>query len=322
VNNNSLCIVCKSNEKKFEVPYLHWGWHDTNIFNNRTILTCSICGFSHLLEEPTSEELVEFYKYWYRERFSPVRCDFSVAYNEIDIIPWRSLAQVSLIKTFVEFNYGDIFLDIGPGQGDSFFVAPKYFDGAKLCAVELTEGAENYYKCNFGVSTYPNIAKFLESNSFGAKVILMSHSLEHYRLSDLDSLFLYLKRAINENGILMIEVPLVDMRKHSDCRFPDTPHTLFFSEESLRLLLEKRGFKVIYSEIVGENYPIKSIPVLNRSYFYSLLRRYLRRFWVISAVKKINKIFKKPKKQLESIPFDVFRKSSNGDIIRVLVRLK
>ena len=82
----------------------------------------------------------------------------------------------------------------------------------------------------------------------------MSHFLEHYRLSDLTQLFNEIKSALDKDGVLIIEVPHCDMRIHSDVRNNDTPHLLFFSKDSLSLLLQKFGFQVLFIDTVGEEY--------------------------------------------------------------------
>jgi hypothetical protein len=125
----------------------------------------------------------------------------------------------------------------------------KSFEHKEVSAGE----AKEFFKKNFEVLTYDSLEEYNKCQK-KAKIILMSHSLEHYQISDLDSLFSEIKFTLEDSGVIIIEVPHCDMRIHSEIRGNDTPHTLFFSKESLKLLLEKNGFDVLFIDTCGDQW--------------------------------------------------------------------
>ena len=81
----------------------------------------------------------------------------------------------------------------------------------------------------------------------------------------------------------MIEVPHVDFRVHKDLRYPDKPHTIFFSQDSLCRLLVKFGFDIKYLHTLGEAYPYHYLPpVLKMAEV-----RYKKIFVISTVIKKI-----------------------------------
>ena len=59
---------------------------------------------------------------------------------------------------------------------------------------------------------------------------------------------------MDKEGVLVIEVPHVDLRIHADIRGADTPHLIFFSIQSLKELLNKFNFDVLFIDTCGEEY--------------------------------------------------------------------
>ncbi len=88
----------------------------------------------------------------------------------------------------------------------------------------------------------------------------MSHSLEHFDIKDMEVLFCDLYNVLAEDGIVIIEVPHVDLRNNEviDTRFNDTPHLSFFSVPSLQKLIERFKFDICYMNTVGQLQKISS----------------------------------------------------------------
>ena len=194
-----------------------------------------------------------FYAKDYRRSQSPFYIDFEKLRTypvEYDI---RSIAQITLAKQFVIFNTGDIFLDIGPGRGGSFAVANKVLINPRSIGIELNQGATNAFKRLYGIETLPSFNTFIKQG-LKAKIILLSHSLEHFKLSTLEDFLVNLKKLISNDGVVVIEVPLIDFRKHANFREEDAPHFLFFNLESLQLIFEKNHWKVLFINSCGYNY--------------------------------------------------------------------
>jgi hypothetical protein len=57
---------------------------------------------------------------------------------------------------YVNFYACDLFLDVGPRPGDSFFIANKLLKPPKLIGIAPNNGAITYYEENFNVKSYDN----------------------------------------------------------------------------------------------------------------------------------------------------------------------
>ena len=256
-NIMNTCPMCDKEKISATLPYNDTGWTDWGIFTKLKISYCISCGFGSSVPELEGGLVNDFYETKYRSKDSTFHIDFSKlpSFKGLgDVRDDRAFSQVSLARAFCDFNNEDIFLDIGPGKGGSFGVAKTLFNNPKIHSIELSTGAESHYRENYDAYSHNSINDFISLN-LKAQVLLMSHSLEHYRLSDLPELFLSISLALAENGVAIIEVPHVDLRIHAENRGVDTPHFLFFSKESLVLLGEKYFFDVLFIDTCGPTYP-------------------------------------------------------------------
>jgi hypothetical protein len=255
----NICPICSNKiSPNNHTPYNDIGWSDWEIFTDLKLIYCISCGFGFSIPELNERVVHHFYEKQYRSKESTFHINFSKLKNIRDngvgdIRNDRAFSQLSLARAFCNFNYQDIFLDIGPGDGGSFKVAKTLFDNPKFHAIELSQGAKEHYRNNYQANSHNSINDFIKLN-LKAQIILMSHSLEHYRLSDLSELLLNLSLALAKNGVAIIEVPHVDLRVHIKNRGADTPHFLFFSKESLAFLFEQNSFEVLFLDTCGPLY--------------------------------------------------------------------
>jgi len=249
------CPVCSQTISEKIESYNDIGWTEFGIFHKLCILHCGSCGFGFSQPELSEEAVNNYYEKQYRAKSSTFYIDFtmSVPRSIGDIRGDRSFAQLTLARAFCEFNAEDVFLDIGPGKGGSFQLAKALFQSPQLCGIELSQGAREFYQKNYDASFYQSLKDFINSGK-KAKILLMSHSLEHYRLSDLPELFPVLSEALAKDGVIIVEVPHVDLRIHSEIRGVDTPHLLFFSKQSLALMFEKYSLEVLFLDTCGQIY--------------------------------------------------------------------
>ena len=144
------------------------------------------------------------------------------------------------------------FLDIGAGYGASFVSANNILPGnVLLYAIEANNNAKNFYtKFLNGIS----ICEHLTDIKDKIDIILMSHSLEHFDVNDMQNLFQNINSVLEDNGIVIIEVPHLDLKDSNilNERLNDTPHLSFFSLESLRRLAYKLKFELCFLNTVDE----------------------------------------------------------------------
>lgn len=271
------CFVCSQPISGKSEPYNDIGWTDYGVFHGLRIFHCDFCGFGFSAPELPEKTVNYYYEKQYRAKYSTFYIDFnkSVSDGIGDIRNNRSFAQITLARAFCEFNAEDIFLDIGPGKGGSFKTAKALFQRPQLCGIELSQGAREFYRKNYDAVCYQSVKDFIRSGK-KAKVLLMSHSLEHYRLSELPELFLVLTTALAKDGVLVIEVPNVDLRIHSEIRGVDIPHFLFFSRQSLALMLDTLSFNVLFMDTCGEKFRSTIEQELISNSLSSKIKNYLK----------------------------------------------
>lgn len=246
------CPVCGSKNISRGHGYSNIYWPDIDAFNELEIICCNSCGFGFSWPELTDTEVEHFYVNDYRKKYSPFHVNFESLTKPFNINV-HALSQILLGKQFAPFYDGDCFVDIGPGEGGSFGAAALALTNPECCAIELNAGAASAFKRVYGIQTYTNAKSFIASGK-RAKICLMSHSLEHYKLSWLTESLEELKTLLCKDGVLVIEVPLVDMRRHSELRTGDSPHFLFFSIDSIKTLFEKSGWTVLFCNSVADTY--------------------------------------------------------------------
>ena len=147
-------------------------------------------------------------------------------------------------------------LDVGAGLGRSFISAKELpADKFIFYAIEQDAAAINYYS-----RFLPGINICQDFSGFNGTLdlIIMSHSLEHFDITDMPKLLSNIHNALSNDGIVMIEVPHADLRRsyYKEIRFKDTPHLSFFSVDSLKKLVLTHGFDVCFLDTAGM--PIES----------------------------------------------------------------
>lgn len=321
------CPVCNSTHDLELTPYIDAHHSSSNIFENLSIEFCKACGFGYSLPEIEDEAVSEYYTHVYRDVESPHFVSFlalskPVSYN------YRSLAQLVLARHFVDFKEGDTFVDIGPGRGESFMSATNVFKKPKMFAVELSDGASAAYKNIYGVETFQNIEKLIQ-HANNIKILLSSHSLEHFKFKELQPFFIDIKKALGSNGIFIAEVPNADIRVNLQMRSGDSPHFLFFSKESLKKMLESFGFDVLFLDSCGPNYDVwwaaKVEKKKKRKKKSSLLKNTLRAGFnkmPISVKNAMKKIYNEIRPEVINFEADNFSYGGNRTCLRVVARPK
>lgn len=319
------CPICNNEITKENIRYNDFAWNKYTLFSNLEIASCDICGFGFVKNKIDLEELGEYYSKFYRSKNSPFYFNFEKKINNriaIDYAGDRSFAQLTLARAFAKFNPHDIFLDIGPGKGGSLLFANHLFQSPQLYCIELTKGASEFFKLNHKATTFETLDRFI-TKGLQAKILLMSHSLEHYRVEDLTDLLIELKSSLVNDGVIVVEVPHCDIRIHREVRGNDTPHLLFFSMESLKKLFEKNGFEILFIDTVCEFY--ENIELAKKR---SLKRKYrgvynkmpielknLLRLFVRSTI-KLKSMFNK------HVKLSQYTYGGNRDTLRLVARIK
>ncbi len=204
-----------------------------NCFKGKSLAACPSCGSYFTKENISDNELNEFYSSLYQGT-SVAAMDESGLY---EFYP-RFFSQALFLKTHVDLFDGIRILEIGPNQVSalpaiSLFCKPTYcyFEQYEFPVIKHFGGKwlGHYFSQDY-IDSQTKVDKF--------DLVVMSHSLEHVNPGNLHNTIKSLYAVLENNGHLFIEVP--------DQIIGDKPppHTLFFTIEGLRALLESEGFHV------------------------------------------------------------------------------
>jgi|ETNmetMinimDraft_5_1059913.scaffolds.fasta_scaffold00096_21 hypothetical protein len=202
------------------------------------ICRCLECGLGQIQNMPSEEKLESFYtsSYW-SER--PPSLD-PLQYLQSD----RARSQVEFIKTNCpEINISSI-LEIGAGAATPSLLLRKELESTTNVQITVVEPGsvwKEYYQ-NLSIEILGSYFPMPIARRFSH--IHASHWLEH--ITDPQTAVSAMSENLEENGTVFIEVPFAD-NDYWKRSLVDTPHTLFFSVDSLNALFQSAGFKVLKS---------------------------------------------------------------------------
>lgn len=201
---------------------------------------CAQCGSSWADPAPSTKALIAYYT----RAYTPAR----MVYVDKDIWPiWdsRHASLIVLARLATTFEEGDFFVDVGPGNGASLSMAPLLLPKPRVGCIELNERSLQFFRKHVpDLEAHASLDDFISRfGTSSVKLILSSHSLEHFPPKALVRELKRLNSALCKGGVLALEVPYSPLEKTSVVR-RHTPHLIFFSEEGLKALLKRVGFDV------------------------------------------------------------------------------
>lgn len=211
-------------------------------FEGLDVYICESCGFGFAYPQPDAEASTRYYEDIYRPRH----------YEKIEKGQWpipdtRSIAQLYLAQLFCKFNNDDVFLDVGVGVGASLTSAQMILNRPSLAIVEKNMRTIDFLKKEFPSLKIFSDIENAKKSKINAKIVLMSHSLEHFYANDILGLIKEIRSILDEDGVFVIEVP------HCDYRAPlfnkgkaDALHISFFSVDSFHRMAENCKLNILY----------------------------------------------------------------------------
>jgi SAM-dependent methyltransferase len=169
----------------------------------------------------------------------------------------RGQSIAELLSSHVPKNHLRI-LDIGAGYGHILHCLGERFPGSERYAIEFSEPCIRHLQSlNVKVETRP-VEQVLSGKNEHFDLITISHVLEH--LLDPKTVLNLIHSSLAKEGVLYVEVP--NIPADSLLRYPDhmwaprfdEPHITFFSESTLKTLVESAGFQLQFLSTAGPNY--------------------------------------------------------------------
>jgi hypothetical protein len=265
IDSLSECTICLGSGR-VSIEYQNHTFPNELMFSMAEVAICNDCGFGSIVPEPSNHGLSDFYGARYRTPGNP----YEIKFNELrpdglnDDLDFRGIAQLSLASQHCDLTPDDYILDIGAGSGELFRMAKHLFPGTALLALESNPEAEKAYSRCFNAVSIPSLER-LKRLQIQPKVVVMSHSLEHFTASQLHSLLRDIASVTASDGALVIEVPNDDFRNSDYRHLNMSPHTCFFSRESLVHLLSDTGWSVCQINTVASPLGTVSPPLVAAS---------------------------------------------------------
>jgi 2-polyprenyl-3-methyl-5-hydroxy-6-metoxy-1,4-benzoquinol methylase len=257
--------------------------HNGNVLKkhgNFTVIDCTNCGFIHIIPLPSKKEISKLYKKKYYADVKPKY--FKQQEQEIDY--WNTLfdKKIQYLETKIKTKVKSI-LDIGSGPG--FFLKRAKERGWIAHGIEPNEIASNYSR-KIGI---PVVNDFFQNvdikNMQKYDVINLVAVLEH-----VDNPIELLKRCyllLKSKGIIAIESPndysplqkivqkslgkkeywlTIDPKARNYKWSSTTDHLNYFNFSSLKKLLKKMKFHVIYQQ---STFPLELFLLMGDDYLNS-----------------------------------------------------
>lgn len=207
------------------------------------VLQCPSCGLVFLCPKPSEEALRDYYasdayRNMYKDPTDPA--EFHQRYRLGENI-WRIKRIRNLINEKMDV------LEIGAATG--FFIEGIKDKVKSVAGIEPHDEFRNYAQEELGLDMYSDL-KAARKAGLRYDIAFMFHVLEH--IHDPKGFLINLKRLLKRDGKVYIEVPNVKDVLISLFKVPafgsfywNYAHLFYFSPETLKLLLQSAGYKII-----------------------------------------------------------------------------
>ena len=263
------CILCREKAKFLDNYKFHVN-SDIDYFGQMKIFYCEKCDVAFAEPMPSRSKLDFFYENIYRDVGRP-------QYKNLELLEESLNSQknddyIDYLTRSFDFNRIKDIFDFGSGSGDIGFLLSKKFKHLKLHTIET----DNFSKDILKKRNYEIYKDFSEINT-KFDLIISTHTLEH--LTSLDILKDF-KKILKKNHYMFFEVPNNLFKVNFLKRPYDSPHLIFFSKKSLKIIEEK--FKLKIFNLSFASYSIED------SFKYMERSKETYQYW--SKEKKMSKI--------------------------------
>lgn len=221
---NTGCYLCGSNNYRLIVKKSKYA-----------IVRCSNCDFVFTTPIPNKGEIDKYYHNF----------DYKDSLSAEKVI--RSDAKRSLEKISKFFEKKGDLLDVGCGRG--YFLDEARKLGWETYGVDASRLVTDYARNKLHLNIFPsNIFSFHLAKTFD--LVTLNQVVEHF--VNPEELINKCSKFLNSGGLLYIATPNIEsisarVLKDDFDHFIPPEHVSYFSELTLKILLGKLGFKVLYA---------------------------------------------------------------------------
>lgn len=199
-------------------------------------------------------------------------------------------------KLFFPTDKEDGILDIGPGKGE-MLTCLSGLGYANLQAVDISASVVHYIKeLGFNGFLANDLPNFLKGQKYA--LITMCDVVEHIPKNQVIEILTAVRKALTEDGILIVQVPNMQSITANIFLYDDFTHETGYTERSLAQLLKLAGFSSV--ECRGFDFLDNSL----KSKVQSVMQKCL--WFFVRTARKINGTM--PHRLLQPVFFAVVRK--------------
>lgn len=218
-------------------------------FAQQTVLYCTECGLGYVPD--SAQMLADYYREDYaktnrKDREIAPDIYFSKAHRENSPMMQRyyKRARNQLIRLKDHGGHFNRVLDFGSGPG--YLLHSTHAKEPHAFEPDLASGK---YLDHIGARQYETLSE-IPQDYFD--VIVASHSIEHLVGEELQTTLQCLLGALNENGLMLIEVPHGGHSYLHLAGARQDPHTLFFTPQALYRSVKRAGGDILFADAVAK----------------------------------------------------------------------
>lgn len=239
------------------------------ISNSYKYFKCEDCYTSQLFPQPSQKDLENYYSKYHLSVAEGGCYDSVEDRMQIDFP-----AKLSQIRSYLSSNDVKL-LDVGCGKG--FFIKKASEVGFDAYGIDISESGIKYAKEKLNVKVDLKSVEEASKDPFYIgrfDVVTLWATIEH--IPNPYSLLSSIAKLLKKDGLLFLDTGLGDdkieklLTGHS--QWYDAPQHLFvFSQKSLKVLLEKSGFKIIKIDRNFDRSKIRKFVRYLRHFYFSVI---------------------------------------------------
>ncbi|KAF0151096.1 MAG: SAM-dependent methyltransferase [Ignavibacteria bacterium] len=202
-----------------------------------------------------------------------------------EYIKWNKLYFLKNFKQLLPIDKTSNILELGCGFGKNLLVLESL--GYKNChGIDISQEQIEYAKNVLGLCNVEkvDIFQYLYNNSTSYNCILLIDVLEHFSDDELFKISVYLKPALKENGILIIQVPN-GITIFNPIFYGDITHKRAFSTYSVRQFLKMADFD--QPDFFEPNIPVNNTASFIKNVIWKLFLRPFLSLYIFISYKRM-----------------------------------
>lgn len=243
---NIKCNLC--NKDNFKVLF-ETKDYNYNYPGDFKIVKCNNCGLVFLNPRPI--DISQFYPDDYLESTENWKEKEKYQLKEQQIRKIEKMKKICKLK-----NGKNKILDIGCGRGEFLYYLKE--KGWECYGVEKQKSGVLYGRENFKLNIFEGDLLNINFSAQNFDIITLWHVIEHLYYPN--ETLKEINRILKPKGILIMSLPNIDsfqtkISKDKSYHLDVPRHLFFFSPQTIKMMLEKTGFKIFYISFFegGEN---------------------------------------------------------------------